>query len=252
MTNGQHERKLLGVAVKTHSKKEVLEQIKKYTFDSGAFFHIISLNPENLVVAHEDEEFRNIVETAQIQIVDGVGVATALQVLGIGRGDRLTGVDLMETLMDGVAKGSSTAMLIGGTDNLALELANRYNQSHGQISFIGLQGIKNIENPTLEEEREIFSIVTARRPHFVFVAFGSPAQEKWLYKNRAAFQGVICMGVGGAFEYLTGRVGRAPAVVRKMGLEWLYRLIRQPWRWKRQLRLVKFIWLVARQLVKSS
>lgn len=251
MGNKSLPKKLLGVTVKGDSKNEVLEKIKKYISDPRGFFHIVSLNPENLILARKDEEFKKVIETAEIQIVDGVGVATAFRMLGIGVGERVTGVDLMEMLVDWAAKGSSTTMLIGGPDNLALELSVCYNRNYGQSSFIGLQGIRNIESPTQEEEREIFSIVTARRPRFVFVAFGSPAQEKWLYRNRASFQGVVCMGVGGAFDYLSGKVGRAPVAARRVGLEWLYRLVNQPWRWRRQLRLLKFIWLVAKQLVKS-
>ncbi len=83
----------------------------------------------------------------------------------------------------------------------------------------------------------------------MFVAFGSPEQEKWIYQNRASLQGVTCIGVGGAFDFIGGRVGRAPRLIQKIGLEWLFRLVKQPWRWKRQLRLVEFVWLVLKEKI---
>jgi len=85
----------------------------------------------------------------------------------------------------------------------------------------------------------------------IFVAFGSPAQELWLYKHRGKFKGIVCMGVGQGFDVLSGQVKRAPLLLRKIGLEWLYRLITQPWRWRRQLRLVKFLWLVFKEKLSN-
>jgi N-acetylglucosaminyldiphosphoundecaprenol N-acetyl-beta-D-mannosaminyltransferase len=83
--------------------------------------------------------------------------------------------------------------------------------------------------------------VAATKPNLIFAAFGSPFQEKWFYQNRARLQGICCVGVGGAFDFLSGNIQRAPIWIRKIGLEWLYRLIREPWRWRRQLRLLVFL-----------
>ncbi|MGB3020405.1 MAG: WecB/TagA/CpsF family glycosyltransferase, partial [Microgenomates group bacterium] len=88
--------------------------------------------------------------------------------------------------------------------------------------------------------------------HLIFVAFGSPYQEKWIYENRASLQGITCIGVGGAFDFLSGRVARAPKLIQSIGLEWLYRLMRQPWRWRRQLQLPVFIYLVLKQKFSRS
>lgn len=81
----------------------------------------------------------------------------------------------------------------------------------------------------------------------LFVAFGAPKQEKWIASHLSELPVTMAMGVGGALDYLSETVSRAPGPVRALGLEWLYRLVRQPWRWRRQLALPQFVWLVARQ-----
>ena len=86
----------------------------------------------------------------------------------------------------------------------------------------------------------------------MFVAFGSPAQEIWIYKNKRLLSGRVCMGVGGAFDYLSGRIQRPKALFRAGGFEWLARLIRQPWRAFRQLRLIIFMYFVIKQKVHEA
>jgi len=90
------------------------------------------------------------------------------------------------------------------------------------------------------------------KPHLVFVAFGSPYQELWIARHSNQFGKSVVMGVGGAFDYLSGHVYRAPEFIRKIGLEWFFRLLSQPWRWKRQLSLLKFIKLVLQEKWKKK
>ncbi|MBU4098660.1 WecB/TagA/CpsF family glycosyltransferase, partial [Patescibacteria group bacterium] len=84
----------------------------------------------------------------------------------------------------------------------------------------------------------------------LFVAFGHPKQEEWIYENLEHLPVKVAMGVGGAFDYISGRVERAPFMIRAMGMEWLYRLIKEPWRWRRQLALGRFVWLVVKKFIK--
>lgn len=239
--------KLLGVTITKQSRENILEEIKKYIKIPRGFFHIVSLNPENLIIAREDEMFKNIIETAQIKLIDGVGVLTAGRVLGIEVGERVTGVSLVEDLMEIANVGRLRVLLIGGKPNLAVELAKCYQARLSQAKITGTEGIKNIRDPQENEEKEVFSIVTSLRPHIIFAAFGSPEQEKWIFRNRASLQGIVCMGVGGAFNYLSGGARRPPTFLRGLGFEWLFRLILEPWRWRRQLRLIQFIWLVLKE-----
>ncbi len=243
---------LLGLEPHTYPRKVILEKIKKYTIDRSKFRHIVSINPEIMVLYQRDLTFRKVVNTAQIQIVDGFGTVLAGKILNLGLAPRLTGVDLAQELLEWAGEGRLTVMLIGGRGNLAEDLANCYNRLFPRAKYVGVEGIKNIVRPTKNEEKKIFSIVSDIKPHILLVAFGSPYQELWLWENRHKLKGIVCMGVGGAFDYLSGRVNRAPVFIRKIGLEWLYRLSRQPWRWRRQLRLIEFIYLVTKQRIKSE
>src|SRR5690606_17087721 len=108
-------------------------------------------------------------------------------------------------------------------------------------------------SPRDEDTREIEARLAATRPNVLLVAFGHPAQDLWIARHRAtlAAHGIlVAIGVGGTFDYLSGRVPRAPRVVRRLGLEWLYRLIRQPWRWRRQMALPLFALLVVRERLR--
>ncbi|HLL60558.1 MAG TPA: WecB/TagA/CpsF family glycosyltransferase [Candidatus Nitrosocosmicus sp.] len=245
-------KKLLGIATKIHSKDEVLEKIQKNIDAGGSFLHIVSLNPEIITMANKLHEYKKVIETAQIHISDGIGVVIAGQILGIDIPTRITGVDMMDELCNVANKNSVSVVLIGGRPNVALKLAKCQKRKYPKAKFYGIQGYKDKNNPTEAEEEAIFSIVAAAKPSFIFVSFGSPYQEIWIERHKKFFSKSVCMGVGGGFDFLSGEVSRAPVFIRKIGLEWLYRLIIQPWRWRRQLRLIEFIVSVLRQRISHN
>lgn len=239
--------KILGITILPESKYSVLEKILLYIDRPTGFYHIVSLNPENMVITTENELFKKTVETAQIKIIDGMGVVIAARWFGIKLGERITGVGLMNDLMKMASDRRLRVLMIGGKENLALRLAQCYSEQFPEAKFKGIHGIGNIKNPMVDEERTIFSIVAAYKPHLILVAFGSPDQELWIARHKKKFTNCVVMGVGGAFDYLSSNVVRAPVFIQKIGLEWLFRLIIQPWRWKRQLRLLKFIRLILKE-----
>ena len=239
--------KLLGITIPFETKSTVLEKILKYIDTPTGFFHIVSLNPENSVITTKNKLFKKVIETAQIKIIDGIGIVLAGLLLGIKVGERVTGVRLMEELLKRASDRRLRVLMIGGKENLAEELVECYSKQFTEAKFKGVQGIKNIKNIKKEEEIKTFSIVAAYKPQFVCVAFGSPDQELWLDRHKKEFAGCVAMGVGGAFNYLSNKIKRPPVFIQNLGLEWLFRLLNQPWRWKRQLRLLKFIGLVIRQ-----
>ncbi len=235
----------------TDSKKQVLEKIKKYLLNPKGFFHIVSLNPENIILALQKRKFKKIVKTAQLSIIDGVGIDMAARFLKIKAGERLPGVDLMNNLISLAGEMRLTVLLIGGRKKLAEELANCYSQAYPKARFIGISGIRNIRKPLGTEEQEIARIVRVTKPQMIFVAFGSPEQELWIDTHRRLFSHMVCMGVGGSFDYLSGAIKRPHRIFRAMGLEWFIRLIKQPWRIKRQLRLLVFIYYVVKQKIND-
>lgn len=239
--------KYLNIDFHPSSKKDILEKMFIYTSNKHAFVHVVSLNPENMVIAQEDREYRRILSQSDIQIIDGIGIALASAILGFPGTDRITGVDLMEELIKrGVEKGFRV-LLLGGKPKLAATLADCYKKRHPNLHIKGKMGFKNIFASKLEEEESVMSIVADYKPQIIFAAFGSPAQEKWFYAHKEQLSGSICIGVGGAFDFLNREVSRAPQILRSFGFEWLYRLITQPWRLKRQLRLIRFAYLVFKQ-----
>lgn len=247
-----NKKQILGITIIPESKKSVLEKILLYIDQPTDFFHIVSLNPEIIVLTTENESFKKVVETAKLKIVDGVGVVIAARWLGVQLGERITGVGLMEDLIKMASDRRLRVLMIGGKENLALQLSECYKEQFPEAKFKGLQGIENINNRKEDEENRIFSIVADYKPHLVFVAFGSPDQELWIARHKKKFANCVVMGVGGAFDYLSGNVVRAPDFIQKIGLEWLFRLFHQPWRWKRQMRLIKFMWLTIRKQEKQS
>ena len=245
-------KKLLGISIPTFSKSDTLEHIEKYLSFRSQFCHIVSLNPENFIISLENDIFREAIETSQIKIIDGVGIILAAQILNIPIGTRMTGIELMERLIVIARKGSLTTLFIGGRPNLALDLAKCYQRQFPEAKFFGIEGFKNIQKQTKNEEDAIISIVRTIKPNLIFAAFGSPWQELWLARHKRQLKGIVCMGVGQGFDVAAGVVERAPVWIQQTGMEWLYSLIIQPWRWRRQLRLIKFMWLVLKQKFSSD
>lgn len=243
---------ILGVPVLNEKKSVVLEKIKKYVGATTEFVHIVSLNPEIMVEAVNNEVFNKVVKTAQVRIIDGVGVVLAGRILGRPVGERLTGVELVEELVKNASYTERPVLLIGGRDKIAEKLAKCYAAKYPSGRFLGVQGYKNKLERTKEDDERLFSIVAEMAPQIVFVSFGSPWSEIWLYENRERFKGIVCASVGGAFDYLSHTVKRPPLLVRRMGMEWFWRLISQPWRWKRQLKLLTFIFLILRERFTGS
>lgn len=239
--------KLVGITIRNQSKTYILEKIIKYIHTPYAMLHVVSLNSENLVISNEDEEFQNILSQGDIQLIDGIGIALGCDILNIGHGERFTGVDLMRNLISDRSLGGLRVLLMGGSDNLAETLADCYSKKQPEKRFKGIAGYKDINMPKSEETRKILEVLADYKPQIIFSAFGSPQQEKWFSRHKGILPGIICVGVGGAFDFESKKIRRAPVVVRKIGFEWLFRLLIQPWRWRRQLRLLEYIFLVLKQ-----
>lgn len=239
----------LGIPILPQNEQFILEKIQTCVSSKYTFCHIVSLNPEIVVIAQKDAEFMNILSESDIQICDGIGIALGGSILGFQVGKRIAGADLMEIILKNQMTSGLHVLLLGGESDIAEKLALCYSKKYPKLTFKGLQGIKDISQPTADEERRIFSIVADYKPQIVFVAFGSPWQEKWIWRHKKKFKGSVCMGVGGGFDFAVGSVQRAPVFVRLIGLEWLFRLILQPWRIKRQTRLFEFMWLVFLQKI---
>jgi N-acetylglucosaminyldiphosphoundecaprenol N-acetyl-beta-D-mannosaminyltransferase len=209
------------------------------------YLHVVSLNPENIMAAQSNAEFRHVL-SAETQIIDGIGVHLASRWTGeYQRGwDRVTGIDLMDQLIRQYGeKGISLRIcLLGGRGGVSDQLARTYRTRYPSLSIDAFDEA----DPT---DPLLATHIAGLAPNVLFVAFGSPTQELWIDTHKDLFPHTVCMGVGGAFDMLSGRASRAPRLLRSLGLEWLCRLITQPWRWRRQISLIKFLYKIARSNV---
>ncbi len=222
------------------SNAKALEELSDLRLRGG---YIVTPNPEFIVRSMADSRLKNIINRANISLVDGVGIVWASRILGKGRPNRISGVDFMEMVIKLSNEKGWRIGLLGGKGNTAQKLAKLITRAYPAISVpFALSG-----SPESSRDGQIREKIAGLKLDFLFVAYGNPKQEYWIERNLGKVDAKVLMGVGGSFDYLTGNVRRAPRVVRKIGLEWLFRLVSQPWRIKRQLSLVVFVFMVLKK-----
>lgn len=212
---------ILGVKIDDVNMDQALEIVHQWLQKSEKRY-IVTPNPEFIMAAQKDLEFRKILNDADLSIPDGAGLKLSGKVK-----NTVSGVDLMEKLVERSADWGATVGLLGGRDGVAEKTAECLLQKYPKIKIVFANDEK-----------------ASGKCDFLFVAFGAPKQEKWIAENLPKLPVKVAMGVGGAFDYISGKTPRAPKWLRSLGLEWLFRLMIQPWRIKRQISLVKYLWLI--------
>jgi len=197
---------------------------------------VVTVNPEFVMAAQRDAAFRAVLEAADLALPDGVGLIWAARVLGTPLRGRATGVDTMLGLAPEAAREGLSFFLLGAAPGVAERAAVVLQTRAPSLRIAGTYA----GSPAPEEEEEIVERVRQAAPSFLFVAYGAPRQDLWIARNLPRLRVPVAMGVGGALDYISGHVRRAPALWCRLGLEWLYRLLRQPWRWRRMLALPQF------------
>ncbi|MBV8491495.1 MAG: WecB/TagA/CpsF family glycosyltransferase, partial [Candidatus Eremiobacteraeota bacterium] len=191
--------------------------------------------------AQRDRRFRDIVNGSALSLCDTVGVLTVARRRGAPLRERVTGVELIERVCARAAREGISVYFLGGEDGVAADAAAVL-----EVRFPGLH-VAGTQHGYFENERsvEIAERIRASGAHVLFVGLGSPRQEYWLAEHLDATGCGVGIGVGGSFDVIGGRIARAPRAYRQLGLEWFYRLVKEPHRWRRQLALPYFVWLVA-------
>jgi len=225
---------LLGVGFNNLRINDVLELIIKGLVKNEKKYYIVTPNPEILVIANDDANYKKVLNGAKLILPDGIGVMIASRLLLKPLRERIHGVDLMESLCIEVSKQPITVGFLGGGSNVAELTSECLCEKYLGLKVNFIETEWNFEKKYPETD-------------ILFVAFGSPKQEIWIAENLSRLSVKVAIGVGGAFDFVSGEVRRAPVFVRKLGFEWLFRLIIQPWRIKRQIRLIKFIFLVCKE-----
>ncbi len=210
----------------------VLEYIVENTQKGTKKLFIATPNAEIFMMELADPSYREVIKSANLALADSIGVLIAGRVLGKPIKERIPGSILIEKVAERVAKQPITVGFLGGKPGVALKASECLVKK-----YPGLKVAFATEEWT----------GSSLRCNILFVAFGSPKQEVWISQNLDKIDVKIAIGVGGSFDYLAGEVRRAPKLVRDLGFEWLFRLIVQPWRARRQAKLLRFSYLVLKE-----
>lgn len=192
---------------------------------------IVTVNPEFILTAQRDEAFKNILNKTDLSVPDGFGLQCAAWFLGQKIGERITGVDLTWEIAKLAAEKGYSIFFLGAAEGVAKKASHRVELLNPGLKIAGTYS-------GTPDEEGIVEKINSANPDILLVAFGAPKQEKFISDNKMALKVKIAMGVGGTFDYIADLVPYAPSWMRKFGLEWLYRLLTQPKRWKRILNAV--------------
>ena len=253
---------IIGISITAEKKDKILEFILRRLKENQKKLFILTHNPEIMTYAQAHPSFKTILNRADIALPDGSGVVLAAKLLGKSIRTRLTGVDFMEELCEHLSKQHTIVGFLGGRGNVAAKTAECLKRKYPglKVSF-AVSELSELEKRSPEVSSSMYYVVSNKSKStkilntkykipatdFLFVAFGFPKQEEWIHENLDRLPVKAAMGVGGSFDFLSGEVSRAPRMVRFLGLEWLFRLVLQPWRIKRQMALATFAWLVFKE-----
>ncbi|OGC62485.1 hypothetical protein A2890_00640 [candidate division WWE3 bacterium RIFCSPLOWO2_01_FULL_53_14] len=227
---------------------EAVERVKGF-FASGRQAYVVTSNSEMVIAGRRDKEFTQILNQADLAVPDTVGLVWASRIWGTPLNGRVAGTDLLPRLCEEAARRGGRVLLLEGPEGLmsasaaAEELRRRYPKIEVEVLVIGAD----------QDDQAVVAIRNISRGRdfdLLFVAYGHGKQERWISRNLKRIPVKVAMGVGGALDFIAGKQIRAPKMMRSLGLEWLYRLIRQPRRIKRQLALLPFIFLTFKESFK--
>jgi N-acetylglucosaminyldiphosphoundecaprenol N-acetyl-beta-D-mannosaminyltransferase len=264
---------ILDIKIDKITFQEVLNKIE-FFLESENSHYIVTVNPEMVISAQKDEKFKNILNKADISVPDGIGVlwaskflsnkhcytVTLLKLFISGLSlifypkycrqilpERISGVDLIYKICQKFQNSDYSIFFLGAENGVAEKTAQKLKEKFPNLKIAKAEsGIK--KNSKLIEN------INQVKPDILFIALGAPKQEKWIAENLEKIPSVkLAIGVGGAFDFISGKIKRAPKFMRRLGLEWLWRFIFQPWRAKRIFTAtVIFVWKVLKFKIKKE
>ena len=225
---------VLGVGFDNITMEQAVEEGVRLMNTEGAHY-VVTPNPEIVETCRQDAEAMDAVRNADMVIADGIGVVYGSRILGTPLKERVPGIELAQNLMSRMAESGKTLFLLGSKPGIAEDAAARLAENYPGLKIVGTHdGYFKEDEPVVSQIRESGADV-------VFVCLGAPKQEKWMQKNGAATGARLLLGLGGCLDVFSGNVQRAPEGFRKLGLEWFYRLIKNPSRLGRMMRLPLFL-----------
>lgn len=224
---------ILGVHVNKYTMDEAVNKASSL-LESDSMSMIFTPNSEILLYASNNPEFTSVLNSADMIIPDGIGVVYGAKILGSPLPERVAGYDLVCNLFPVMAKKGQSVYLLGAKPGVAELAAKNLSEKYPGLVIAGTH------DGYFKEDDEVIESINNASPDFLMVCLGFPKQENWIYKNREKLNARLAIGAGGCLDVFAGTVQRAPEFYCKHGLEWLYRLIKQPSRFVRMLALPKF------------
>ena len=236
--------KILDVRVDRVNRTQALEECVRGMEDKAPFV-VVTPNSEIVVRANEDVQLKQIIEQANLVVPDGIGLVIGSKIVKKPLTERVTGIDLMGALLNHANETKKTVYLLGGKPGIAEKAGKNIVSQHPNLILLGthhgyFSGV-NTGKKGHAEEKQIVEEIASQKPDLLFVALGAPGQEYFIDTYKSVLNAKLLMGVGGSLDVISGEVKRAPEFYQKAGLEWLYRLIKEPSRIGRMAALPEFM-----------
>lgn len=241
-----------GVRIDKAGSKDVYDFIAE-RINSKIASHIISINVDVLIKARKDLEFKSVINNSELVLADSRILLFSSYLLGSPLEENIAGSNFILSFSDWAAKKGVKLFLLGAAPGVAAKAAEILIQKNSDLRIVGTYsppfGFGNNE----EENKKIIKMIKESSPDVLFVGLGAPMQEKWIWRYKDEYQVPVSIGVGATFDFIAGRVKRAPKWMQIIGVEWLFRLCQEPRRlWKRYLiGNAIFIWLVLKEFIKN-
>lgn len=235
---------IFGIEIDNITFEEAIDKIGRY-LKEDTLRVIYTPNTEIVMAAKEDEDLKSLINNGDMVTPDGIGLIYAAKIKRKPLKARVTGFDLSMGILEISDREHYNLYLLGGKDGVAKLASENIKDTYKGINISGyhhgyFKGSHN-ENQDNDEELKVVEEINSKNPDIIFVGLGFPGQENWISKNRHRLKGKIIIGNGGVMDILAGNSKRAPDIFIKLGLEWFYRLVKEPSRIKRQIALPKFM-----------
>ena len=239
--NGIQTADILGIPIHNVTLEKSVTLICDMAMSSKSH-HVVTVNPEFVMLAQKNPEFRRVLCDASLALADGIGIIWAAKILRQPVSEREAGVDTVLSLARAARENDLSIFLLGAAPGVAEKTAVILQEQNPGLRIAGTYA----GSPRREEEDQICAMIEVTHPDILLVAYGPPRQDLWIARTRQRLQIPVAIGVGGTFDFIAGVTKRAPKWVRAIGFEWLHRLIREPYRWRRMLTLPEFALVVVK------
>lgn len=235
---------ILGIDIDCVSSDGLLDQLSTWIAAPDRFCRqVCTVNPEFVMHARSDPAFADILNRASLRVADGIGIVLAARLQNVSLPGRVTGSDGIYKVCERAAKEGWHVFFLGAAPGVAQRTADVLLQSYPSLFVAGTYS----GSPQRRDWPLILRKLQVAKPDILLVAFGHPKQNFWIDRHQDELPTAVAIGVGGSFDFVAGVTVRAPVWMRRCGLEWLHRLVMEPWRWRRMIQLPAFALLAVRQ-----